>query len=83
MCIVDSATADACRVHMVGFMKKCHQVTERIMSCFAVGLGLPEAFFKEVRLPLHPVTGNAVVLALDLIASGKCDEVLAQCGMIT
>ena len=29
-------------------MLKCHAVTERIMSCFATGLGLNEDFFKEV-----------------------------------
>ncbi len=33
---------------MVSFMRKCHAVTERIMSCFAVGLGLEQDFFKEV-----------------------------------
>jgi len=34
---------------MVAFMRKCHAVTEQIMSCFAVGLGLEQDFFKEVR----------------------------------
>ena len=29
-------------------MHKCHEVTEKIMSCFALGLGLEEDFFKEV-----------------------------------
>ena len=67
---------------MVGFMKKCHQVTERIMSCFAVGLGLPEDFFREVRLPTHPVNDDAVVTAIDLLASGKCDAALAHCQLI-
>ena len=33
---------------MVAFMRKCHAVTEQIMSCFAVGLGLEQDFFKEV-----------------------------------
>ena len=38
------------RQHMVAFMHKCHAVTEKIMSCFAIGLGLSQDFFKEVRL---------------------------------
>lgn len=33
---------------MLAFMHKCHAVTEQIMSCFAVGLGLTEDYFKEV-----------------------------------
>lgn len=43
---------------MVGFMKKCNQVTEMIMSCFAVGLGLPEGFFKEVNPHTHKLTNE-------------------------
>lgn len=35
---------------MVAFMHKCHSVTTQIMSCFALGLGLPEEFFQEVSL---------------------------------
>lgn len=33
---------------MISFMLKCHAVTEQIMSCFALGLGLQESVFKEV-----------------------------------
>ena len=43
---------------MVGFMKKCNQVTEMIMSCFAVGLGLPKGFFKEVNPHTHKLTNE-------------------------
>lgn len=42
-----------CREHMVSFMRKCHEVTEVIMSCFALGLGLPDNFFKEVTHTLN------------------------------
>ncbi|DBB14242.1 TPA: hypothetical protein ACH3X3_001190 [Trebouxia sp. C0006] len=37
--------------HMISFMHKCHAVTEQIMSCFALGLHLPEGFFKEAMDP--------------------------------
>ena len=43
VCVVNT-----CRQHMVNFMHKCHAVTEHIMSCFALGLGLDESFFREV-----------------------------------
>ena len=37
-------------------MQQNHEVTMRIMACFALGLGLPEDFFVEVRvLPLMPL----------------------------
>ena len=35
------------------FMHALPPVVDRVMSCFALGLGFPEDFFKEV--PLHPV----------------------------
>ncbi|KAL0034940.1 hypothetical protein WJX79_001693 [Trebouxia sp. C0005] len=37
--------------HMISFMLKCHAVTEQIMSCFALGLGLQESVFKEAMDP--------------------------------
>lgn len=40
----------ACREQMIAFMHKCHAVTEQLMSCFAVGLGLDTDFFQEVSL---------------------------------
>lgn len=45
-----------CRDHMVAFMHKCHAVTEQIMSCFALGLGLKQDFFQEVE-SMHATTG--------------------------
>ena len=58
---------DPCREHMVAFMHKCHITTQKIMSCFAVGLGLHEDFFKEVSL-LHecmlPTSGSDVAGAM-------------------
>ncbi len=36
-----------CRKHMVEFMHKAAKVTDDIMNCFAIGLGLPEDFYKE------------------------------------
>ncbi|KAL3132317.1 hypothetical protein ABBQ32_008895 [Trebouxia sp. C0010 RCD-2024] len=37
--------------HMVAFMHKCHAVTQKLMSCFAVGLGLNADFFQEALDP--------------------------------
>ena len=37
------------REFTIKFMETLHPVAERIMSCFAVGLGFPEDFFTEVR----------------------------------
>ncbi|KAL0046651.1 hypothetical protein WJX82_006114 [Trebouxia sp. C0006] len=56
-------TKDMCegyREHMVAFMRKCHAVTERIMSCFAVGLGLEQDFFKEAMNPDDPDNQTAM-----------------------
>lgn len=61
--VIDANSAkivSACRQHMVAFMHKCHAVTERIMSCFAAGLGLSEDYFKEVSL----MCSIMIVLAL-------------------
>ena len=33
---------------MLMFMHKAAKVTDDIMACFAIGLGLPENYFKEV-----------------------------------
>ena len=33
---------------MLAFMHKAAKVTDDIMTCFAVGLGLPEDYYKEV-----------------------------------
>lgn len=38
---------------MLGFMHKAARVTDDIMSCFAIGLGLPEDYFKEVSDPVR------------------------------
>ena len=40
----------ACREEMLDFMFKCHAVVEKIMECFARGMGLEEDFFKDVSL---------------------------------
>ena len=40
------------RKKMLGFMHKAARVTDDIMSCFAIGLGLPEDYFKEVSEPM-------------------------------
>jgi len=32
---------------MLEFMHKATKVTDDIMTCFAIGLGLPEDFYKE------------------------------------
>ena len=34
---------------MLGFMHKVHVVALDIMSCFAIGLGLPEDFYVQVH----------------------------------
>ena len=39
-------------------MRRCHEVTERIMTCFAVGLGLPEDHFKDLMDPKHEDCGT-------------------------
>ena len=44
---------------MLAFMLKCHAVVERVMSCFARGLGLPDDFFKDPMDPAHPDCGTA------------------------
>lgn len=36
-----------CRKHMLEFMHKAAKVTDDIMTCFAIGLGLPEDFYKK------------------------------------
>lgn len=38
---------------MLGFMHKAARVIDHIMSCFAIGLGLPEDSFKEVSDPMR------------------------------
>ena len=50
-------------------MRHNHAVVEKIMSCFALGMGLPEDYFKEVRafsfshnIGLHQVAKYAYVL---------------------
>lgn len=58
-------TLIACRQHMISFMHKCHAVTEQIMSCFALGLHLPEGFFKEVTA--HKALSDLSALALCLL----------------
>ena len=34
---------------MLEFMHKAAKVTDDIMTCFAIGLGLPEDFYKQAR----------------------------------
>ena len=38
----------SCREFTLKFMESLHPVAERIMSCFALGLGYDEDFFREV-----------------------------------
>lgn len=38
-----------CRKDMLEFMHKAAKVTDDIMTCFAIGLGLPEDFYKQAR----------------------------------
>ena len=38
-----------CRKDMLDFMLKAANVTDDIMTCFAIGLGLPEDFYREAR----------------------------------
>ena len=54
---------------MVAFMHKCHAVTEQIMSCFAVGLGLEQDFFKEVMS--HSCNCQIVPMQIDLTVCMK------------
>ena len=46
------------REGILKFMRRCHEVTERIMTCFAVGLGLPEDYFKDLMDPKHEDCGT-------------------------
>ena len=39
-----------CRQTTKDFMGAMPNVYDRILSCFALGLGYPEGFFKEVRI---------------------------------
>lgn len=45
-----------CRKEMLMFMHKAAKVTDDIMTCFAIGLGLPENYFKEVTNQLLDMT---------------------------
>lgn len=56
---------------MLAFMHKCHAVTELIMSCFAVGLGLNEDYFKEVRELLRGMC-NSCMYTSHLLAIVCC-----------
>ena len=38
---------------MLTFMHKLHKVAAEIMTCIAIGLGLPEDFFTMVRQPFR------------------------------
>lgn len=44
---------------MLRFMLQCHEVATRIMSCFAIGLGLPEDYFVDLMDPQHDDCGTA------------------------
>lgn len=43
---------------MLRFMLQCHEVAARIMSCFAIGLGLPEDYFVDLMNPKHDDCGT-------------------------
>lgn len=52
-----------CRQDVLTFMHRCNDVTQHIMACFALGLGLPEDFFAKVcDAELQPVFLSAAVL---------------------
>ena len=42
------------------FMNSLPPVVDKVMSCFALGLGFPEQFFKEVRSGLPPSPSSSV-----------------------
>lgn len=46
---------------MIDFMHKAAKVTDDIMTCFAIGLGLPEDFYREVSqgLKCSTITASA------------------------
>ena len=48
----------ACRPGMLHFMLQCHEVAARMMSCFAIGLGLPEDYFVDLMDPHHDDCGT-------------------------
>lgn len=46
---------------MLRFMLQCHEVATRIMSCFAIGLGLPEDYFVDLMDPQHDDCGTVSI----------------------
>ncbi|KAK9823692.1 hypothetical protein WJX72_004661 [[Myrmecia] bisecta] len=44
----------------LAWMHRCHEVTSRIMSCFATGLGLPEDYFEAALDPAAPDNQTAM-----------------------
>ena len=54
---------------MISSTHKCHAVTQQIMSCFALGLDLPEGFFREVTAQKAPSDLSALlfVFSLDMV----------------
>ena len=56
-----------CRPQIIKFMMQCHEVAARIMSCFAVGLGLPEDFFADPMDPKHDDCGTVSSISIAAI----------------
>ena len=42
-----------CRRDMLEFMHKAAKVADEIMTCFAIGQGLPEDYYKEVAYCIY------------------------------
>ena len=58
-----------------GFMKKCQEVSFKVLSCFALGLGFDEDFFTKVGLlqTLHQtINGKASQVVVTLGCNGVC-----------
>ncbi len=77
---------------MIDFMHKAAKVTDDIMTCFAIGLGLPEDFYKEVPLfILHALSccrsrmnlfrcASVTISLSGMFGNGVCR--MCRCGML-
>ena len=50
-----------CRKAVLDLMQHNWIVADKIMTCFALGLGLPEDFFRGEMDPKHPTNCTAMV----------------------
>ena len=69
---------------MLEFMHKAAKVTDDIMTCFAIGLGLPEDYYKEASRLSLKFTVNLSPLnmhcTLQWTAAVSSSPVLLACG---